>query len=341
MTPTTQEASHTQSTTQVTSDGADIIVGSGVRSIVVEAAEVQAAMQPWVDMECYQLGEGKRVSQMDILDVGSQRVVRECQEVAVQKLGITPSNFCTVSYCTLDPTFRFTELFTGDDDTLFFMPGNTEYDIYVPAGTHTGYISFNQDEFLTGARALNPADWEHTPSQVLALHTRQQVNFRTVVEECLKVTETFSILGEVVDRSMVQGMLLQHILHLAVSSGANLSSPPPMERARAYRICTMARTLVEERLAVDILPTIVDICTTLGVSERTLQYAFRAYVNMSPLVYLRMCRLNRVRETLLASDPGNTTVTAIAMRYGFLHLGRFAIDYKQVFEEHPSATLAS
>lgn len=192
-------------------------------------------------MECYQLGEGKRVSQMDILDFGSQRIVRECQEVAVQKLGVTPANFCTVSYCTLDPTFRFTELCAGDDNTLFFMPGNTEYNIYVPAGTHTGYISFNQDEFLTGARALNPADWERTTSQVLALHTRQQANFRTVVGECLKVTETFSALGEVVG-SMVQGMLLQHILHLAVSSGTNLSRPPPMERACAYRICTMART---------------------------------------------------------------------------------------------------
>ena len=113
-----------------------------------------------------------------------------------------------------------------------------------------------------------------------------------------------------------------------------------MERARAFHICKAARAFVDDRLATDKVPTIVDICMSVGVSERTLQYAFRVYVHMSPLAYLRMCRLSRVRETLLASEPQNTTVTAVAMRYGFLHLGRFSLDYKRAFHEAPSATLA-
>lgn len=62
---------------------------------------------------------------------------------------------------------------------------------------------------------------------------------------------------------------------------------------------------------------------------------------MSPVAYLRICRLNRVRTTLAASDPQETTITNVAMRFGFLHLGRFAGDYKRMFGETPSETLAS
>jgi hypothetical protein len=46
-----------------------------------------------------------------------------------------------------------------------------------------------------------------------------------------------------------------------------------------------------------------------------------------------------VRQTLLNPDSA-TNVTRTALRYGFLHLGRFAIEYRQAYGESPSATLA-
>jgi AraC family ethanolamine operon transcriptional activator len=313
---------------------------SHVRSTVIEAAAVQAAMQPWIEMECYQLGRGRRLAQMDSLDFGSQQIVRERQKVAVQKLGITPPNLCTVSCCTPDPTFRFSELCAGNADTLFFMPGNNEFDLYVPAGAQTTYISFNQNEFMNGARVLDPAQWERAPPQLLSITTTQQASFSRLVNQFLEADGTPAALDELVDTSVMHGVLLQTILQMVVSPGANESPPPLAERVRAFQTCRAARAFVEDRLAADNVPTIVDICSTVGVSERTLQYAFRAYVHMSPLAYLRMCRLNRVRKALLASDPQTTTVTAVAMRYGFLHLGRFSVDYKRAFDEAPSATLA-
>jgi AraC family ethanolamine operon transcriptional activator len=141
---------------------------------------------------------------------------------------------------------------------------------------------------------------------------------------------------------LMRRLLLHNILQVAtVSKNADESHVPSVERARAFHICRMARIFVENCLAGDIVPTVVDICKSVSVSERSLQYAFRTYVDLSPLVYLRLCRLNRVRATLRSSHPQITTVTAVAMRFGFLHLGRFAVDYKQIFNESPSATLAS
>jgi AraC family ethanolamine operon transcriptional activator len=308
---------------------------------VVDDATIQAAMQPWVEMECFQLSPGKQLAQMESLDLGGQQIVRESQAAAVQKVGVTPRNFCTLSYCTPDPGFRFTELGTGAADTLFFIPEQTEYDIYVPAGVNTGYISFNQDEFLSGARVLNPAEWEHAPRQLFSLQAAQQASLKAVVNLWLKAAATITTSGSPLETNVMRGNLLQNILQIATSARAEESRISPTERSRAFHVCRMARAFVDERLAVDLVPTIVDICAAVGVSERSLQYAFRAYVNMSPLVYLRYCRLSRTRASLRAADPQRTTVTEVAMRFGFLHLGRFASDYKQVFHEAPSATLAS
>jgi transcriptional regulator GlxA family with amidase domain len=52
-----------------------------------------------------------------------------------------------------------------------------------------------------------------------------------------------------------------------------------------------------------------------------------------------MLRLSRARGALLSADASLTTVTAIATGFGFLELGRFSVEYRQIFGESPSRTL--
>ncbi|MCU1409258.1 MAG: AraC family transcriptional regulator, partial [Microbacteriaceae bacterium] len=55
--------------------------------------------------------------------------------------------------------------------------------------------------------------------------------------------------------------------------------------------------------------------------------------------YLRDFRLEQVHKELLAAEPGAVTVTEVAARWGFVHLGRFAAAYRQRFAERPSDTI--
>ena len=55
--------------------------------------------------------------------------------------------------------------------------------------------------------------------------------------------------------------------------------------------------------------------------------------------YVKQMRLECAQRTLLAAEPGTTTVTTIAMDHGFYQLGRFSADYRRVFGELPSETL--
>jgi len=82
-----------------------------------------------------------------------------------------------------------------------------------------------------------------------------------------------------------------------------------------------------------------DLCRAAGVSERTLEYAFREILGTTPMAYLVRLRLHRVRRALLAAKRGETTVSAAALDAGFWHFGDFSRAYRECFGELPSETL--
>lgn len=66
---------------------------------------------------------------------------------------------------------------------------------------------------------------------------------------------------------------------------------------------------------------------------------FRKRSRIPPLQYFKNCRLEAARRELACAEREETSVTNVAMRYGFYHLGRFAGYYKHAFGELPSETL--
>jgi len=84
---------------------------------------------------------------------------------------------------------------------------------------------------------------------------------------------------------------------------------------------------------------VTDLCRAAAVSERTLEYAFKVVMGMTPTTYLTRLRLHRVRQALLAAPRGSTTVSTEALNWGFWHFGEFSRTYKECFGELPSQTL--
>ncbi len=84
-----------------------------------------------------------------------------------------------------------------------------------------------------------------------------------------------------------------------------------------------------------------EIARHAGVSPRTLEAAFKRGGEVTPLAYARRCRLQAVHEALrLARHEGRLiNVTDVAMAYGFVHMGRFAAQYREQFGCSPSETI--
>jgi len=85
--------------------------------------------------------------------------------------------------------------------------------------------------------------------------------------------------------------------------------------------------------------TAADLAAIAGVGVRVLQESFRQHVGMPPLVYLRRLRLDGVHAELSRAEPGQVSVSDVAYRWGFTHLGRFAGAYRARFGLSPSETL--
>ncbi len=85
---------------------------------------------------------------------------------------------------------------------------------------------------------------------------------------------------------------------------------------------------------------VTDLCRAAGVSERAIEYAFKEVMGLTPMAYLVRLRLHRARQALLAGTHGTTTVSAVALDWGFWHFGDFSrAPTRTAFGELPSDTL--
>jgi len=140
---------------------------------------------------------------------------------------------------------------------------------------------------------------------------------------------------------------------LVVSAGAQLlaasvlaafpnnarTDPTARDRADAHS-ATLRRAVafIEDHAHEPI--TVADIAAAAHVTIRTLQYAFRRHLDITPLGYVRQVRLSHAHRDLLAAGPGDeTSVGAVAARWGFPHPGRFAALYRDMYGTSPSRTL--
>jgi AraC-like DNA-binding protein len=71
-------------------------------------------------------------------------------------------------------------------------------------------------------------------------------------------------------------------------------------------------------------------------SVRTLEYAFKDVLGITPKQYIDFYRINLLREKLIASP--NIPIMQIGLGVGLPHLGNLSKNYKALYGENPSAT---
>ena len=84
---------------------------------------------------------------------------------------------------------------------------------------------------------------------------------------------------------------------------------------------------------------ISELCDATGSPVRTLRTICHRYFGIGPQRYLYLRRMHLARRTLLSERCDENTVTNIAMKFGFWELGRFAVQYRELFGESPGVTL--
>ena len=120
---------------------------------------------------------------------------------------------------------------------------------------------------------------------------------------------------------------------------AETLAPPPTQglQERADDLVIRAERFMHDHLDRPLTPT--DIAAAVGISLRSLHRLFREQRNTTPLTQLKDIRLQHVHAQLQTGHMQSDSLTTLAMRYGFNHMGLFAADYRQRFGCTPSETL--
>jgi AraC-like DNA-binding protein len=168
------------------------------------------------------------------------------------------------------------------------------------------------------------------------LRTPAGANWRQLVDYllnnlALNDTRAVSPLALAHIEEMVVAHLLMHQPHnysesLEQASDTRNVAPKCVKRAEEY---------MESHLSEPI--SLSDIAEFAGVKVRTLCQSFKSFRNTSPMSALRDMRLEGARADMVAGT--RNSVTDIAYHWGFNHLGRFSILYKERFGERPHETL--
>jgi AraC-like DNA-binding protein len=144
--------------------------------------------------------------------------------------------------------------------------------------------------------------------------------------------------GTLANPEAARGMrhaLVQAMVGCLGGAAANTDRPAPHHQIaimRRFRAALEARA--EEAIYIP------ELCAEIRVSDRTLRACCQNQLGVGPHRYLMLRRMHLARRALRRSTPMDATVTEIATRYGFWQFGRFAGEYKSLFGELPSVTLA-
>jgi AraC-like DNA-binding protein len=222
----------------------------------------------------------------------------------------------------------------GMDQVAVITPGNS-YNWRLSGATHWGAVSLGKEEmdaFYAAAAGLGAGSIGgvsvFTPSPIAL------ARLRSVHDRIGRLADT---MPEVLTDTELSRDLERELISAARELRRPQTSGSDNRRRHHEIIINRFRRVLDAQPATPLhMP---EISALIGVSSRTLRLACQEQLGVSPFQYVMLRRMWSVRRALQKADPKATLVTEVATEHGFWELGRFAVKYRQVFGETPSATL--
>jgi AraC-like DNA-binding protein len=293
----------------------------------------QAAIRA-ADVELYPTRRGKfraELTQINLRQLWMQRFQEKLPEVFVSKIepGRRAIGFLTgeqpaIQHCGMDLSPR--DIVICKYDAMHHRTGGD---------CRFGSMSLTTDDFDAACKAVTGHEFSGSPLKHLVrpdpILLSRLLRLHELVGQLAKTTPDLLTLPEVA-RALEHELV--HLMIRCLTEGA--SSGMTAGGRRHDAIVARFEEFLEANPDTPLYLT--EICAAIGVAERTLRAACEEHLGMGPIRYLNLRRMHLVRRALLRAEPSKT-VTQVATDHGFWELGRFAVAYRALFGESPSATL--
>ena len=271
-------------------------------------------------------------------------------------LGVGGFLGCVKQFVSQDVLLSFARFHRGLDQVGSTPPG---YRTFVIVGEHCHGFQWRGQQITQNDLLIFPQNNE--------LQSASKADFEifTISVRLAYLEQLFNYLGlkGLPDKREIVRLnthVLQELRYLAstiiISTGGNLIQPTVQslvekliisatetdtEKTPCMRKRDRAVDSIVDYVRSTPVPTseLAELCCIAGVSERTLQYAFKERYDIAPNVFIKRWNLNTARRQLLSANSAKTNIYDVALKLGFYHQSQFANDYKQLFSELPSKTL--
>ncbi|MGD8683949.1 MAG: helix-turn-helix domain-containing protein [Chloroflexota bacterium] len=287
----------------------------------------RAALSSW-DMHAVPLGRGTFRLSWVVRELPDVSLVRYATSTSIREHYIKEPGstaFVLVSTGATEP-FRVRGQQLGRGTLTMLQPG-AEYEVLGPAGGEALEV-YVPDELVARLgldRWLDPDVVNVRPDAHLAARLGSRVGSLVIEGRELAVHPA-------AERAAV----LETLAATLDSVDPSAAPAPTVRLHQLYR-----RAIASVEADPDSMLTVVELAAHLGVTTRTLRYAFRYALGISPYQYMLRRRLTMVREALLDTSRAERTVLDLLLAHGITHQGEFAGQYRRLFGETPSQTRAA
>jgi AraC family ethanolamine operon transcriptional activator len=291
------------------------------------------AVWPW-DLVMRQLSLGPLQANLEFLQLDGILINRERWSNRVVATGATPGEFIALAAPCTNRSFHWcgkevdqSQVACGIDSTEieFVTPEDADHwVILVPRGRIVDHLGEEAAAEALSQRNIIVTDPVMAQGLFAQVEHARNV-FRGPGGHLAHAAEIAAAESDLLDG--VSTLLLRGAEH----------SDDSFERRR-YRATREAISLVDALTNPIEVP---ELAAAVGVSRRVLERGFQESIGVSPHQYLKRCRLDRLHRKLRSARSPADTVTRMAASLGFTEHGRMAAEYKRMFGELPSTTLAS
>ena len=220
-------------------------------------------------------------------------------------------------------------------DEILIMHSPRDYDLVNPPDTEYLVLAIEKDRVLRHLESLcgERSRQFNEASRLISCANYQRSDIARAFQSYLNLAyEDSGVLASAEQQDAMVDELLDVLL---ISNAATKTDKRLVQR---HQLAERAAAYIRDNM--DSHVTLRAMCDHVGVSERSLRQGFIERFGLSPKAYLKHHRLYRLRQLLRGAATGEITVTRAALLSGLTHLGRLSCEYRALFGESPSQTLA-
>ena len=291
--------------------------------------DVQAAQLVGHDQSYQQLSAGQFRGRFTTAELGGDAwlFIEETNQALAQHCAVPAGMVSFMFLLGTDQWVRLEQDDFGPDDLALF-PASSHFFATCPADTIFCVITLEETR-LARTLGLTP---DRTVPGAYRLQSR---HLKSTVAALRSLVGTFLSMVATSDNELDDALAQLHLkdallstLALAVATGGRTEQSLPAP------IYGEARALITANLGT---ASVTRVCAALDVSRRSLEEVFRRQLGIGPARFIKTLRLNQIRRELHAAYGRDRPVADIAADWGMWHPSHFAVDYKALFGELPSA----